>query len=206
MVFGLYAGFIFAGGGELENECSGSACTYTRVADDYDEESEFALGADLLGHVSPQFRLGGGLLFLPSVKVKVDGASRDAKFGSELSAVIIGEGVFDVAPTTALTLRGMGGPLFLFPGKDLEDAIDGVKARCPSCDVSDGPFVGYTFGVGGGGLFSVGNVGLRAGLLFQYYGVRTLRVEGDTGTGTGTAEETLSSAGTRFMLTAGVEF
>jgi hypothetical protein len=118
--------------------------------------------------------------------------------------------VFDVGPQFALAVRGFGGGLVLFPGEDLEDAIDQDKEQCElsagSCDVAEGPFVGWAAGVGFGGIADVGSVGLRADLLLQFHGIELYKLEASDGPGGGDIEITNHMTGSRFILAGGVEF
>jgi hypothetical protein len=202
-------GFIVGGGGDLEGKCSGSGCGTTGSSANYDDKSSLVLGADLMGHLGPQLRLGGGLLFAPNTSFEGDhGGDLDA--GSDLSLQVIVEGVFDVSPTVALTLRGQGGGLFLFPGGDLSDAIDSDKSLCDSvpanqtCEVKDGPYVGWTAGGGFGALFAAGTVAIRADLTLQWYGIDTVGVK--TSVLGGDVDTTSNFSGNRVILGGGVEF
>jgi hypothetical protein len=201
---------VIAGGGEAQFECDGSGCLVDSADNDYDDKSGFVLGMDFMGHVSPSLRLGGGFLFVPATEIEPDD-SDEFELGSDLSLLFIVEGVFDIGPTTALAVRGMGGALVLFPGDDLEDSIDEAKDGCEqieaaggSCDVTEGPFVGWTVGGGVGAIVDVGAVGLRADLLLQFYGLVVNEV--DVSDISGDVESKTSLVGNRFLLTVGLEF
>ena len=200
-------GFVFEGGGEAETECDGDCAGFASTEDDFDEESGFVLGMDFMGHVSQNLRLGGGLLFVPSNEVEFDDGG-DYESGSDLSAQFIVEGVFDVSPTVALAVRGQGGALLLFPGEDLDDGLDDLDAFCDSvaaeCDINEGPYLGFTFGAGGGAIFDVGPVGLRADLILQWYTLNLGQTEIDSAAGD--AEIHTNLTGTRWILAGGVEF
>lgn len=116
---------------------------------DYDDKSGLVLGADFLGHVAPQVRLGGGVLFAPATSVEdEDGGEGD--LGADLSLLGIVEGVFDVGPTTALAIRGFGGVALLLAGDDLEDENADVKEVCREtdvCEFDEGSNAAFTFGV-----------------------------------------------------------
>ncbi|MBK7578586.1 MAG: hypothetical protein IPI67_00135 [Myxococcales bacterium] len=112
---------------ERDTKCAGSDCPSIRT-EDYDDKSGLVLGADFFGHLSPQFRLGGGLLFAPNTKMETSDGS--AKVGSDLSLLAIGEGVFDVGPTTALALRLFVGPAIVIAGSDLKDENDSINDSC----------------------------------------------------------------------------
>ncbi len=206
----LRFGFRMAGSGELEPECNGSGCTtFDSETADFDDTSSIGLGADLLFHLSPEFRLGAGLWYVPTSAVEVDGDRQETELGSDLSVMLVAEGVFDVGPTTAITLRGQGGLLTLFPGGDLEDAIDQLKDVCSgattgSCKVNDGPYHGLTIGGGPGVRFALERVALRLDLVFQWYSVgKLMRTEG-TGTG-GSLDISYGWTGTRFFFAGGLE-
>jgi hypothetical protein len=203
-------GFIVAGAGEAELDCSGAGCPSAESVD-YDEQSGLVLGADFMGHVLPSLRLGGGLLFVPNTEIDVDGGD-EADLGSDLSLQFIVEGIVDVGSTTALAVRGQAGALILFPGGDLEDGIDESKDECEqlkasggSCEVDEGAYVGWTVGGGAGVIIDVGGVGLRMDLLLQWYGVDVAAVEVDDPL-FGHVEQSTYLVGTRVLLTAGLEF
>ncbi len=131
--------------------------------------------------------------------------------GTDLSLLFIVEGVFDVSPKVALALRAMGGPLFVFPSGDLQDDIDDNVDACNdiesaggSCEAAEGPYVGWTVGGGGGAIFDVGNVALRADLLVQFYGISLLSVDASGDLGSLEAQNSLN--GNRILLMAGLEF
>ena len=130
--------------------------------------------------------------------------------GSDLALQAIVEGVFDISPTVALTLRGQGGLLILFPGGDLSDAIDDEKSLCDSvpvtqkCEVKDGPYVGWTAGGGFGVLFPAGTVAMRVDLTLEWYGIDTLGLK--TSAPGGDVDTTANFSGNRVILGGGVEF
>lgn len=206
----LRFGLRIAGGGELSTDCSGSACTsFGSDSVDFDDKSSMLLGGDLLYHLSPSFRLGAGVNYVPETAVEVDGASSDDDIGSDLSSMLVAEGLFSASPTTEISLRAQAGLILLFPGGVLEDNIDQLKSICAgattgSCSVDDGPYPGFTFGGGPGVLFKLNKVGLRLDLLFQWYSVKNLlRTEGQ-GTG-GSFDVSYSWTGTRVFLAGGLE-
>jgi hypothetical protein len=72
------------------------------------------------------------------------------------------------------------------------------------CEVSDGPYLGFTLGAGLGVVGSLGRVALRGDLIAQFY---TLPFVGVDASAVGTSlETTTNSSGTRFWLSAGLEF
>jgi hypothetical protein len=200
-------GFVFAGGGEAEAECDGDCGAFASGDNDYDDESGPMIGMDFMGHVSPKLRLGGGLMYFPTSELDFDDGG-DFEVGSDLLTQFIVEGVFDVSPTVALAVRGQVGAMFLFPDDDLEESIDDTEAACDAlpgdCDVDDGPYVGFTFGLGGGAIFDVGAVALRADLIFQWY---TINVGKTDYNGPVTDAELYSNvSGSRLILAGGIEF
>jgi hypothetical protein len=201
------AGFVLGGGGEAETECDGDCGTIAAGDDDFDDESGFMLGMDFMGHLNQNLRLGGGFMFFPSNEVDFDDGG-DYESGSDLSALFIVEGVFDVSPVVALAARGQIGAIFLFPGEDLEDDIDDFDTFCNNsaleCDVNEGPYVGFTLGGGGAAIFDVGAVALRLDLMLQWYTINIAQTEVDA-PGV-SAELHRNITGTRFILAGGVEF
>lgn len=143
------------------------------------------------------------MLFFPSSSIEVDGSSSDFDLGSDLSAQLIVEGLFEVGPRTAIALRGQGGLITLFPGGDLEDEIDDEKRACDqsgtSCDVEEGPFLGWTAGGGVGVVTGTGNVALRADLLLSWYGLKVFESSIQDNT------LTTNATGNRILLMGGVE-
>jgi opacity protein-like surface antigen len=91
----------------------------------------------------------------------------------------------------------------LFPGGDLQNAINDTKNRCTgTCDVDGGPYKSFTFGLGGGVVGKVSDsVGLRGDLLYQQYTSMDLL---KTTAGGNTVTDNLS--GHRFWFLLGVEF
>ncbi len=114
-----------------------------------------------------------------------------------------------IAGVPEVYARGQGGLLTLFPGGDLEDAIDQLKDVCSgattgSCKVNDGPYHGLTIGGGPGVRFALERVALRLDLVFQWYSVgKLMRTEG-TGTG-GSLDISYGWTGTRFFFAGGLE-
>lgn len=201
------AGFVLGGGGEAETECDGDCTGFLSGDEDYDDESGFVLGMDFMGHLNHNLRLGGGFMFFPSSELDFDDGG-DYEVGSDLAAQFVIEGVFDVSPVVALAVRGQIGAMFLFPDDDLEDDVDAAETACEalpgSCDVDDGPYVGFTFGGGGGAIFDVGAVALRADLILQWYTINVGTVEYD---GPATSAEVYTNvSGTRVIFAGGIEF
>src|SRR5690606_29860757 len=121
----LRAGFMVAGAGQIREECDGDLCSASgaSTADFTDASGPAMLGADLLFHIGPDFRLGPGALYLPKTSWDMDGASRDYEAGSELALLLVGEGVFDLSSKVALSVRGFVGVDVLFPGGDFKDSM-----------------------------------------------------------------------------------
>jgi hypothetical protein len=206
-------GFILTGSGEGEVDCSGTACGGASGADnDVDERSVFGLGGDVLYQMSPNLRLGLGLLLVPSTKFETE-AENTESYGIDLSTSFVVEGIFPVSPTFALTVRGQVGPTLLFAGGDQSDAIAQLERQCSTakangatkCEVFDGPYLGYSFGLGGGVVFAASNrVRLRADLLYQRLSLPLLGYDVEQPMGTTDARAHLSSG--RLWLLPGVEF
>ncbi|MCB9581660.1 MAG: hypothetical protein H6717_31810 [Polyangiaceae bacterium] len=206
MVGVAHMGLAIGGSGDTDPSCDGAGCGGSASGNGYDDESDLVLGLDVLGHLSPELRVGGGFLFFPNSAADFDGENVD--LGSDLSLLLVVEGVFDVGPKVALTVRGQGGAFFLFPGGDLGDAIDRQKEVCDAvgndCEVKDGPYVGWTAGGGFGVLVAAGKIGIRGDITLQWYGVETFGVNGSTPVGS--IDSSLGFAGDRVLLTGGVEF
>lgn len=212
-------GFLLTGSGDYKYDDSYSGSTTDKPSPSsksVDDKSGFAIGADFLGSVTPNLRLGGGLLWVPSLKAKIGDTERTA--GNQFNVAGIVEPVFPISPTVALALRGQGGISFLIPGSDLGDEIDNKKKSCsedtaagdPKCDVSGSLGLGWNAGGGGGAIVDVGSgVRLRLDLLMQYMSQglwsysHTHRVSGDSGTYT--HDVSYSISGTRFWIFAGFE-
>jgi hypothetical protein len=198
---------LIGGSGEVDSECRGSGCIDFDDAD-YDEDSGFGFGADFMGHVTPQLRLGGGFLFVPSTRIDLD-RGPDYDLGSDLALQVVVEGVFDVGPKLALAVRGQGGLIGLFVGGDLEDQIDEDSELCRDasfdCKVAEGPFFGWTLGGGAGVILDLGRVALRADLMLSWYRVKVYGASLTLPTGS-EAELTQFAGGNRVLLMAGLEF
>ncbi|MBK7585516.1 MAG: hypothetical protein IPI67_35690 [Myxococcales bacterium] len=197
------AGYIVTGSGERDTKCTGSDCPSIRT-EDYDDKSGLVLGADFFGHLSPQFRLGGGLLFAPNTKMETSDGS--AKVGSDLSLLAIGEGVFDVGPTTALALRLFVGPAIVIAGSDLKDENDSINDSCKqvNCKFDEGSNAALSYGVGGGVIVDVGSVALRFDLLQQWYSGKGRKVDYSGSGVDATIEEEIS--GSRTLVAVGLDF
>ncbi|MCB9584479.1 MAG: hypothetical protein H6718_03740 [Polyangiaceae bacterium] len=187
----LRVGYMVGGSGDLEEEGSGGK---TKL--EYDDISSAVLEFDLLGHLSPGLRMGGGLIALPTSSVHLKGGS-DYDVGSEGALVFIVEGVFDLSPKVALTLRGYAGFDVLNIGGDLKDARESI---CEDQDCSwDDQYTGATAGLGLGLLIPLKSVNLRADFMTQAYSVSGTFAS----VGSAKADHTLS--GSRSFLMAGLE-
>ena len=209
-------GFLLAGAGEAEADCSasGSATCTGATTDspiDYEEKSgPVGIGLDVMGHLSPNFRLGGGLLYVFNTELEDDEGDQ-AELGSDLTVAAIGEGVFDVSPAVALAVRGQLGIEILFPDDDLDRTNDALKDDCQlaesaglKCEVKVGPYFGPTFGLGAGAIFGLRTIALRADFLFQWSSVS---VSGQKVSGMGGEIDTSGDfTGTRFWIFVGPEF
>lgn len=214
--FGMVAG----GSGDIDYECresgapDGSLVVTPRCLDDasldYDDESGAGLGLDLLVHLSPSFRLGGGLLLVPSPEYKLDVPfeSPSIDSGPELSLAVVVEGIFPVSDAIALVARGQGGALLLLPSEEHEDAIEQHRESCRQsgfdpCVTNEGPFIGPTVSAGGGIAVLLGDVRLRADLRLQWFSLPFLDFE-EAGGGVRT-EESYRLSGTRIWIIGGLE-
>jgi hypothetical protein len=202
----LHLGLVIGGGGEREYDCSGDGCGGSSDSEDYDDKTNLVFGADFLGHLSPNLRLGGGLLFAPSTQAEDDDG--DADLGSDLSIFGIVEGVFDAGPTVAFAVRGFVGVAMLFAGGDLEDQNDRIEESCKSdyldCDFDEGSSFAFTFGIGAGLIVGLDSVGLRFDLVYQRYSGTGRTVNYSDTYFDAKIEEQIS--GGRALLLAGLEF
>jgi hypothetical protein len=221
VVFDLRLAFLATGSGEVETTCDGDCGGFDEDSDNYDDESGIALGGDVLARSGPNLRLGGGLLY--EIDTAVD-TREDLDLGTDLSLHGVVEGAFPVSPTVDLVARGTLGLMFLFPGGDLEDAIEEIQDLCDGdpyyyppyggggggygpprdCSVDDGPYLGWSIGAGGAALFALSGVTLRVDLALQYLRLDMLEVSGESADGDDTTT-TATVVGTRFWIGAGVE-
>jgi hypothetical protein len=194
------AGLLVTGSGDTSIKCSGAACPTNLRGISLDDKSGPVFGFDVLARVMPNLRVGGGLLYVTDSSYRANGFTQSV--GTDLSLLGIVEGVFPVSPIISLSVRGQLGMLVLFPGGALKDQQNADKARCPTCNVSEGPFTGFTWGIGGGGIFDVGPLGLRADLLYQGITSLTLQKESQSVAGN-TIEATQSYSGGRLWFLVG---
>jgi hypothetical protein len=188
-------GLLLDGGGDTTSSCSGALCP-TRPSLSLDDKSDPVLGVDFLASITKNVRLGGGLLYVTGSKYATGGFTQSV--GTDLSLVGIVEGVFPVSSTVSLAARGQLGAIVLFPGGALKDRQNADRAACGNvCTVSEGPFGAFTWGIGGGGIFDVGPLGLRADILYQ--GISSLTFNSVTGAVEGSEKYT----GHRFWFLVG---
>ncbi|MFW5741346.1 MAG: hypothetical protein ACOC1F_13380 [Myxococcota bacterium] len=199
---------IVGGGGADSVECDGSDCGFPDGHWDYDHNSAFLLGADLLWTAGSTIRLGPGLQFGSTAQVE-PGSSQDVEVGSDVSLNFVLEAMFPVGETVWLGPRGQLGAIVLIPSGDKEDYLEARKDVCEgnnldNCDVFDGPYYGLNFALGGGVVFAVSDsVRLRADVMAQGYAIHVYSWE-PSNDGDASITETL--AGTRTYLLGGVEF
>ncbi len=209
----LTLGIVTNGSGKGSYDCKATglgACS-SLPDEDYDEKSSFVLGADLLFRVVPKFRLGFGFFWVPTPTIKYKVASSEEESGHQIDTVFVAEGMFPVADTVGIYVRGQVGVTMLIAGNDHQDQIDAVKAACKngngsgaSCDTNEGPFFGPTFGLGVGVNVLVGDsVGLRAGLAGQFYSVPY--IDSKVSGGGSSVDETVTATGNRGFLLIGLE-
>ena len=88
------------------------------------------------------------------------------------------EGLLMASPDAALGLQVRGGPVFFFPGGDLQEQIDDSQEFCDDnaatlsrCNVDSGPFLGWSVGPGLGLHFAVHDaVRIRLDGFFEFTG------------------------------------
>ncbi len=222
VVFDLRLAFLATGSGDGETSCDGDCGGFDEDSENYDDESGIALGGDVLFRMGPTLRLGGGLLY--EIDTAIDARDK-VDLGTDLTLAGVVEGAFPVSPTVDLVARGSLGLVFLFPGDDLEDAIEELQNACDdepyyyygggggggggygspgNCSVDDGPYLGWSIGAGGGVLLALSGITLRLDLLLQYLRLDMLEISGESADGDDTTV-TSSLVGTRFWLGVGVE-
>jgi len=199
---------LASGSGTRESECNGSLCYYDGASDksDFDDASSPGIGFDLLYHLGPSFRIGGGFLYVFTNEVDPEDGD-NYENGSDLSILAAAEGFIHLGGKAYLPIRGMLGIAMLIPGGDLQDYLDDLETQCDgapgSCDVNTGPYVGFTYGLDVGFVYDFGSVALRIDIVGQGYSIsadlQDASFYGETGTITSTV------GGTRGWLMAGVE-
>ncbi|MBN1606603.1 MAG: hypothetical protein JW940_08205 [Polyangiaceae bacterium] len=208
-------GVLLGGAGSLvmDPSCTGTGCSDSGLGSNetvkYDDRSRLALELDVLDHLGPKLRLGGGLMIVPSNSFEADTSTRKTKNGAEFTPLVIVEGVF--GDKIAGALRGFVGLPILVPAADLDDVVESLEATCDevkaagaSCSTGSGPFLGYTLGAGVGVMGQIGEgVALRGDLALQYQSIWGPSMEASGG---GTkAEVTTTLSTTRVWLMAGLE-
>jgi hypothetical protein len=196
-------GILTSGSGDTNTDCSANPGVCAAVSPgslSLDDHSDFSLGADLLAVAGTNLRIGGGLTYVTSSKYSYRGVTETA--GTDLALVGIAEGVFPVSPIVSLAVRGQAGVMFLFPGGYLKDQQNQYKTQCATagCSVSEGPFPGFTWGIGGGAIVDVGPLGIRGDLLYQ--GINSLGFQKVSGGG---IDATESYSGHRLWLLLGAD-
>ncbi|MBK9002258.1 MAG: hypothetical protein IPM35_41590 [Myxococcales bacterium] len=81
-----------------------------------------------------------------------------------MAATLVFEGLIDLSPKIALTLRGSAGVSLLFPSGDLDDDAQDLADLCSNavdCQANPGPYFGAQAAVGAGLLYNLGSVGAR---------------------------------------------
>lgn len=218
-IFYPKVGYVVTGSGDENTDDSYSGATTNTPSPSStsgDDKSGFALGADFLAGVTSTLRIGGGLLWLPSLKAKV--GDTELTGGNQLNLAAIIEPVIPASETVAIAIRGQGGLSLLIPGGDLSDAINQKKSECsqdlaagdPKCDVNGGPGLGWHLGGGGGVIVGVGGrTRLRFDLLAQYMNQSTWSYShthaASGGSGSYTHDVSYGISGTRLFLIAGIE-
>lgn len=206
--------FLVSGAGDLHHDfdCSpGAGCASDASAFEFDDQSLLMLEVSVLYQLLSELRLGLGALVVPSKRVELSGGVDDSRMGTELSPLLVAEGVF--GSELAGVVRGFAGLNLLFPNGALENASDELDAMCGglreapgvSCELHSGPFLGWTAGVGIGLLRELNAFGVRADLVLQYAATPGPSFEASDAAGE-SVREALSLSGTRFWLGGGVEF
>jgi hypothetical protein len=219
---------------EANGTQSGPACAgWKKIAStDYDDKSLLVFGVDTLFHVIPALRLGLGLTFLPfyNVDVHTGTTTRSYSVGRELALQGIVEGLIPAGRIISVAIRGQGGVSMWIPSKDeaflpatydsngnvsSQRSINQEKEKCHesqtsastdfSCKVNEGPFWGYTMGLGAGMVFHLEKIRLRGDLLGQYTSWSAWLVENNNAATNEHFKPTLSLSGMRYMLLFGVE-
>jgi hypothetical protein len=205
--FGLRGGLLLSGDGDFKIECDGD-CGDTSDEESVDDVSGLLLAGDVLFPAGKNIDVGFGLMYVTKTELE----ERDEfELGSDLSAVGIGQLRVPLQPKMAFAGRALGGLLVLFPGGELEDSIDAMKDVCDeapasaTCDLDEGPYLGFTLGASGGIRYHTGQVVLTADLLLQYINIFNM-LDTEVAEGGQSIETWIDYAGTRFWLVAGVEF
>ena len=194
-------GFVSGGGGSYGPKCSGPGCVApSQPTTNFDDDSSFGVGADVLATLTPNLRLGGGMMVDRGSKVTASGFSES--LGTELSWNGVVEGVLPVSRVVSLVAHGQLGVLFLFAGDDLKNTVDATRRGCSNaCDVDGGPYKTFTFGFGGALVARVSSrVALRGDLMLQEYTAMNLVTVKSGGT-----EQSTSISGHRVWVMAGFE-
>jgi hypothetical protein len=196
---------------DLDCSATGTAfCTPENHAEyDYDDTSGVAVGVDVLGNVSDNLRLGGGLWYAPEARVRNE-FDYEVEWGSDLSLAFVAEGLIDVAEEIALSGRLFAGGIAFFPsgyGADVidvsEDDCSRLRAEGTRCEVKGGPFLGETLGGGPGVVGAYGRFAWRVDLIAQWYTLPLFAVE--AASSSGTVETSSHAMGTRFWVSMGME-
>ncbi|MEE2645501.1 MAG: hypothetical protein VYD19_11260 [Myxococcota bacterium] len=189
--------------GEYETVLEASADGESREEKSDDEdESSFVLGADVLYPIDETLSWGFSAFYGTNLEIDPEEAPKQ-ELGNDLSLRIIGEMNIPLSPKLDMRIRAEGGLYMLFFDDDLEDYVDGIEENCDSCDIDGSPAMGYVIGGGAGLAFKI-NPGLvgRIDLIHQYIDLDLLSVESTEGDG----EFNLSTSGSRFLLSFGLEF
>src|SRR5262249_39314124 len=77
-------GIRLVGSGTGKETCDGNCTGFNVPNADYDDKTAFGFGVDVLGHLIPALRIGGGLFWAPASRVQFDGDDTDSHLGSDL--------------------------------------------------------------------------------------------------------------------------
>ena len=177
----VHLGLLPYGRGQDENGCSGACAGFAANDASYQHGVAFGFGAEALFTVLDVLRFGPSLFYVLPNHVDLDGAKDHFGVGSDLGIDLVVEAAPAVTRTLRLVPRLQGGITVLFPGGQLAQDLDAVRAVCPDgasgCDGVTGAHVGFNIGVGVGALYTFSeHLRFRADLLVQYYTVNLYSV------------------------------
>ncbi|GMV19513.1 MAG: hypothetical protein HS104_02275 [Polyangiaceae bacterium] len=188
-----------SGVGAATPDCDGE-CGTQPEAEGFDEHPSLVLSSEWLTSLSRNTRFGAGLQMIPTLSTQMDGERYE--LGTVVGGDLVFEGLIDLSPKIAFTLRGSAGLSLLFPSGDLDDDAQDLADLCSNaldCQADPGPYLGAQAAVGAGLLYNLGSVGARVDFQLQAYSYRVLGVE------FGGNEASIRVAGLRPMVLAGLE-
>ena len=167
---------------------------------DDEDESSFVLGADLLYPIDEDISFGISAFYGTNLEIDPEEGQKQ-ELGNDLLLRLVGELNVPLSPRLDMRIRAETGLYMLFFDNDLEDLADELEEGCSECDFEGSPAIGYVIGGGAGLAFKI-NSGLtgRLDLLHQYIDLDILSIESSG------REASLSTRGSRFLLSLGLEF